>query len=194
MAQLSDAWSLALTNLQTAKHGCRYRALRMLSSEAAARKVIAPGSIDVLFIDGLHTYQGVRQVRSRMLHVRALARSRAPTTPIHYHQDIADFTPLLRASGGVVLFNDYKHKLYPGVTRAVHEYVAQTRPYSLVRGEKGRPPGRTNAAVVTTANATETWMQCAWKWQRWIEVVPQRGEGAPPTEDECMKTNQGWVK
>ena len=65
LAQLSDAWSLALTNLQTAKHGCRYRALRMLSSEAASRKVLTPGSIDVLFIDGLHTYEGVRQVHAQ---------------------------------------------------------------------------------------------------------------------------------
>lgn len=65
-----------------------------------------------------------------------------------------------------------------------------------MRGDKGRPPGKTNAAVVTTANASETWKRCAWKSYRWIEVVPRRGEaeGAPPTEDECEESGQGgWL-
>ena len=59
-----------------------------------------------------------------------------------------------------------------------------------------------NAAIGTTANATEVWSACRWKQYRWIEVVPtnvgtQDQEGSltrPPSEDECEETKRVDVR
>ena len=76
----------------------------------------------MVFLDGLHTYQGVLD-------------------------DIQHFTPLVRAPGGILMFNDYQSRMFPGVTQAVQEYVARTNA-SLVVGTRDKTPGAGNAAVV----------------------------------------------
>ena len=86
-------WSLAAD--QFVRAGCRYHMLRTFSTEAAA----ALPAVDFVFIDGLHTYEGVVA-------------------------DIDAYYPKM-AAGGVMIFNDYGSAHYPGVTRAVDEFVAR---------------------------------------------------------------------
>ena len=79
-------------------------------------------TFDVAFIDGLHTYEGVKS-------------------------DIALYKELVKPNGGMLIFNDYGSKAFPGVKKAVNEYVSSIEG-KLVVGTKTLPPGVTNAAVV----------------------------------------------
>eukprot|EP00931_Biecheleriopsis_adriatica_P046440 TRINITY_DN2666_c0_g1_i3.p1 TRINITY_DN2666_c0_g1~~TRINITY_DN2666_c0_g1_i3.p1 ORF type:complete len:412 (+),score=78.51 TRINITY_DN2666_c0_g1_i3:106-1236(+) len=78
--------------------GCRYILHHKLSLDGAAE--FAEGSIDGAFIDGLHTYEGVRD-------------------------DINAWKSKTRA-GGVLMFNDYGNGPFPGVKKAVQEFAATT--------------------------------------------------------------------
>ncbi len=77
----------------TAPFGSRCVPLVMDSSAAAAE--IEDGSLDFVFIDAEHTYEGV-------------------------YQDIAEWRPKLRP-GGLLSGHDYNGKRFPGVRRAVDE-------------------------------------------------------------------------
>ncbi|CAE7502033.1 unnamed protein product [Symbiodinium necroappetens] len=67
-----------------------------LTSEAAAKR-LPPESLDLVFIDALHTYEAA-------------------------HQDILSWAPKVM-QGGIVAGHDYSHH-FPGVIRAVNEFVA----------------------------------------------------------------------
>lgn len=75
------------------KHKGRYTVLRGMSEDMA--KEVAPSSLDVVFIDADHSYDGVSS-------------------------DIAAWMDRV-SSGGWIGGHDYKHPRYPGVARAVHE-------------------------------------------------------------------------
>eukprot|EP01062_Namystynia_karyoxenos_P071227 TRINITY_DN66646_c0_g1_i1.p1 TRINITY_DN66646_c0_g1~~TRINITY_DN66646_c0_g1_i1.p1 ORF type:complete len:303 (+),score=76.07 TRINITY_DN66646_c0_g1_i1:79-987(+) len=80
-------------------HGCRFRLIQALSVDAARK--FADGSLDAVFVDGLHTYDGVSA-------------------------DIQAWEPKLRR-GGAFLFNDYyafsRKQMFPGVKRAVDQWA-----------------------------------------------------------------------
>lgn len=74
--------------------------------------------IDVIFIDGLHTYEGIKA-------------------------DIEAWVPLVR-SGGLVMFNDYNDHFANSVVKALNEHVNATG-VTLVQGKRNVPPGLGNA-------------------------------------------------
>ena len=120
----SQAWAAALALEMRAKYHCRYRLLHALSVPAAA--AFADRSVDVLFVDGLHTEAGVTA-------------------------DLHAWWPKL-AGDAIVLFNDYdpgSGALHPGVASAVHAMMkARGFPRdALYVGGKGRAPGQSNAAL-----------------------------------------------
>ena len=122
----SRAWATALAMDAEQRHGrCRYRMLHTTGEAAAA--TWADGSVDILFLDGLHTEAGVMA-------------------------DLTSWWPKLTPNEAVVLFNDYDTAVgarHPGVARAVHTFLkarGQTRA-DLCVGGKGRPPGEGNAAL-----------------------------------------------
>lgn len=120
--QLSRAWAKGMAFDFQEKFGCRCQLLYAKSLEAAPH--FADGSLDAAFIDGLHTYRGV------------LA-------------DIQAWWPKLSSHGGVMLFNDYASSHYPGVERAVKEFMqARGLKRHIAVGHRGRPPGWRNAYVV----------------------------------------------
>ena len=92
--QAGQAWAdaLVLDQHRAEGPGCRYHLIKEFSSAAAPLlfKALGNHSVHFLFIDGLHTYQGVVN-------------------------DITNFLPLV-AAGGVVIFNDYGGG-FTGVTR-----------------------------------------------------------------------------
>ena len=134
-AAAGDAWAdaLLLDAHRPSGPGCRYHLLKNFSHDAAALlgAALGPGSVEYLFIDGLHTYEGV---------VR----------------DIRDYVSLVKR-GGVIVFNDYgtttngkpnAKPMFPGVTQAVDEFVAAQRPpLRLEVGSLGKPPGVSNAGI-----------------------------------------------
>ena len=122
----SRAWAAALAMDAAARHApCRYRMLHTTGEAAAADH--ADGSVDVLFLDGLHTEAGVAA-------------------------DLTSWWPKLTPDEAVVVFNDYDTATsarHPGVAKAVHAHLkarGQTRA-DLYVGGKGRPPGEGNAAL-----------------------------------------------
>lgn len=119
---LSLWWAHGLLYDQTMKHGNRYHlvhALSVVAGHAFLEKNVE--KFDVAFIDGLHTYEGVKD-------------------------DIILFEQLVKP-GGVLIFNDYGNGAFPGVTQAVDEFVVKTGA-KLIVGAKGIPPGVTNAGIV----------------------------------------------
>jgi hypothetical protein len=116
---LSDAWAYALAFDGHAAFGCRYHLIKLSSNAAAAAlaRALGPQGLDFVFVDGLHTYEGVVD-------------------------DINLYAPLMRP-GGVMVFNDYGGTTFPGVTRAVDEF-ANARGLNLVIGDVGRGPGAMN--------------------------------------------------
>lgn len=67
-------------------------------------------SLDAVFVDGLHTYEGVVD-------------------------DIKAFAPKMK-KGGLLIFNDYGTGLFPGVTKAVQEFAEKEGKDINVIGEK----------------------------------------------------------
>ena len=119
-SQLSRAWAQAMAFDFREHFGCRYHMIHAKSLDAAP--YFATHSLDVIFIDGLHTYEGT------------LA-------------DIRAWWPKLSPDGGLMIFNDYGSKGFPGVKRAVQTFM---RPFKLTAkvGKHGVPPGHRNAYVV----------------------------------------------
>ena len=124
-SEFSAAWANALVNQQTGLYGCRYGMMKHLSSDAA--KFVEDGSVDVLFIDGLHTYEG------------ALA-------------DVSNYWPKMK-NKGLVIFNDWG-TFFPGVKRAACEFVTP-KGFEIIIGADDFGPGQTNAAVVIGMQARE---------------------------------------
>ena len=116
------AWGFGLLYDHRLKYGCRYHLLKGYSTDVAndllAREDI--DNFDVAFIDGLHTYGGAKS------DIRAYMRLMNP--------------------GGIMLFNDYMHPSFPGVTKAVDEFVKDMKAHLIV-GDENNPPGEGNAAV-----------------------------------------------
>jgi len=74
--------------------GCQLRMYRLKSAEAAP--LFEDGSVDAVFVDGLHTYDGVTE-------------------------DIQAWRNKVK-KGGSLIFNDFNdEKMFPGVKRAVEE-------------------------------------------------------------------------
>ena len=78
----------------------RPRVMFLITTSADASSMIADKSMDLIFIDGDHAYEGV-------------------------NDDIALWTPKLR-DGGILSGHDYDDSLHPGVVRAVNELVDRT--------------------------------------------------------------------
>eukprot|EP00614_Pseudopedinella_elastica_P008353 CAMPEP_0172592822 /NCGR_PEP_ID=MMETSP1068-20121228/11907_1 /TAXON_ID=35684 /ORGANISM="Pseudopedinella elastica, Strain CCMP716" /LENGTH=235 /DNA_ID=CAMNT_0013390035 /DNA_START=247 /DNA_END=954 /DNA_ORIENTATION=+ len=114
---LSDAWALALGAEGRHKHGCRYHMFHMGSVEAAP--FFDDSSVDVAFIDGLHTYEGV------------LA-------------DLRAWWPKMNPAGSLFLFNDYNHPEFPGVKKAIDEFLG-SKGFSATVNPNDLPPGKENA-------------------------------------------------
>ena len=100
--QFSKLWSDAMTyDIVTRKSLCNYALINGYSTEAS--KHFKGESIDFLFIDGLHTYEGVMA-------------------------DCNAWWPKVR-NGGTIMFNDYGCRrpnkcAFPGVTKAADECLA----------------------------------------------------------------------
>src|SRR5947199_248547 len=74
----------------------RYALLRLRLARARVRgSCLLPEGLGLVYVDGLHTYEGVRR-------------------------DIADWLPFVEPDG-LVVFDDYANPDWPGVARAVDE-------------------------------------------------------------------------
>jgi len=100
-ANASDTWAQAMLSY-LGEFGCRFKLHHGLSTEVA--KHFPDNSIDCLFIDGDHTYQGVKD-------------------------DIAYYYHKIKF-GGVFMFDDYGQP-FPGVIKAVDAFT-QHYNYTLV--------------------------------------------------------------
>ena len=89
---LSDLWARGMVSELTTAHGCRYRLIHKKSLDGVV--AFANASLDVAFIDGLHTYEGIVD-------------------------DLVSWLPKVKPNGGAVVFNDYGKKVFPGVKKAV---------------------------------------------------------------------------
>ena len=136
-AEFSLAWAGALIARQQQQgRGCRYHHHLNRSTDAAGS--FANGSIDVLFIDGLHTYDGVRadleaywpKLKHRSL---LILNDWVPHWTCPCHDSVSD-----------------RHKTcgcaFPGVKKAACAFLA-TKGLERQIIEEG-PVGMTNAAVV----------------------------------------------
>ena len=90
-AGFSKNWAAAMVHnmVATQGHGCRYSLIHAKSVQGALSFPTA--SLDVAFIDGLHTYEGVVE-------------------------DLKAWRPKLK-EGGLMLFNDYDDPHFPGCVR-----------------------------------------------------------------------------
>ena len=129
-SSISDAWATALAYEQSHAHRCRYALLHNTSRAAAVS--FEDGSVDVLFIDGLHTYSGVAG-------------------------DLRAWWPKVR-SDGLIILNDMPRVMFLDVTRAAVDFFSglHVLPRFYI-GDIGTPPGQYNTAIVlgeTDANNT----------------------------------------
>eukprot|EP01065_Artemidia_motanka_P018591 TRINITY_DN2190_c0_g1_i5.p1 TRINITY_DN2190_c0_g1~~TRINITY_DN2190_c0_g1_i5.p1 ORF type:complete len:308 (+),score=51.94 TRINITY_DN2190_c0_g1_i5:46-969(+) len=95
--QFAEAWGDAIS-YDNRMHGCRWRQIRGYSPAEAAG--FADESIDFIYLDALHTYEGLRD-------------------------DILGWYPKVK-KGGLIMFDDYQPEggaLFPGVAKAVHEFL-----------------------------------------------------------------------
>lgn len=128
----SQMWGRALAADGYRQFGCRYHLVKLKSVEAAPvlARAIGSSSIDFVFVDGLHTYEGVVD-------------------------DIAAYAPIMRP-GGVMIFNDYGGE-FGGVTQAVDEFVSKHGLTLVVGRDSYGPGGMTsyglyNAGVILPRN------------------------------------------
>ncbi len=123
--KFSRVWADALFHEMRTKFGCRYHLYHNYSIAAAASfpDVFA----DAIFIDGLHTYEGVKE-------------------------DIDAWTKKTKV-GGILVFNDYNSKKFPGVKKAVDEFTTK-HSLRLVVGGTGSGPGSSNAFFVNLDGKT----------------------------------------
>ena len=118
--ELSDAHAKAIASRMDELYGCRFHLLHRTSARAAP--LFEDGSVDLIFVDGLHTYEGVRD-------------------------DLHAWLPKLNPQTGILVANDYgREGKFPGVTRAVDEFFRGLG--RRVVGSFKRPPGGTNGYVV----------------------------------------------
>ena len=115
----SRAWAAAMLDDQHRRHGCRYHLIFAKSLDAVGQ--FADGSLDVAFIDGLHTAEGVTA-------------------------DMVAWWPKV-APGGAMIMNDYQYPAFPNLTRAVDAWASQHGLHLKV-GKRGLAPGIWNAMVV----------------------------------------------
>jgi len=94
----SALWANALA-FDTGTRFCGRYTLHHATSDAGA-KLVAPHSVDAVFIDGDHTRVGIER-------------------------DIATWADVVR-KGGIMLFNDYSSS-FPGVVEAVNAFAARTQ-------------------------------------------------------------------
>ena len=117
--ELSQAWANGLAAHGHFRHKCRYHLHHMKSTEAV--QYFEDGSVDVIFVDGLHTYEGVRD-------------------------DLHAWWPKLNKEDGIAIFNDYeKSATFPGVRKAVDEFMVSKGLKARISAE---PPGAQNAYVL----------------------------------------------
>ena len=117
--ELSQAWADGLAAHGYFRHKCRYHLHHMKSTEAV--QYFEDGSVDVIFVDGLHTYEGVRD-------------------------DLHAWWPKLNKVDGIAIFNDYeKSTTFPGVRKAVDEFMQAKGLQARISAE---PPGAQNAYVL----------------------------------------------
>ena len=115
---LSEAWAHGIAHDFRSRFGCRAHIFHNFSLSAAP--LFDDGSIDVAFIDGLHTYKAL-------------------TADLHaWWPKVAD--------DGVIILNDYGTKRHPDVARAAKAFFNPLGAHICV-GAKGRPPGHRNAWV-----------------------------------------------
>jgi len=94
----SYAWAAGLAYEFRQRFGCRYHLYHEKSVNASI--YFDDGSADAVFIDGLHSYEGVAN-------------------------DIRAWRPKVKP-GGLMLFNDYgdrSGRMFPGVSKAVGEFA-----------------------------------------------------------------------
>ena len=137
--EFSNAWAAALVMEQREqKRACRYHLHRKLSTEGAAD--FADASIDVLFVDGLHTYEGV------LSDLEAYWRKLKPRSLLILN----DWKPPSTCRCADCWKKARTHRCCPcaftGVRRAGCEFLASKALETRII-EEG-PVGRTNAAVV----------------------------------------------
>jgi predicted O-methyltransferase YrrM len=89
----SNAWSRAILH-HLKEFECRFQLHKGLSTDLS--KHFSSDSVDCVFIDGDHTYEGVAR-------------------------DIISYVPILKP-GGLLMFDDYGAEDFPGVKRAVKEF------------------------------------------------------------------------
>eukprot|EP01065_Artemidia_motanka_P018590 TRINITY_DN2190_c0_g1_i4.p1 TRINITY_DN2190_c0_g1~~TRINITY_DN2190_c0_g1_i4.p1 ORF type:complete len:312 (+),score=59.26 TRINITY_DN2190_c0_g1_i4:46-981(+) len=95
--EFAKVWGDALS-YDNRMHGCRWRQIRGFSPAEAAG--FPDESVDFVYLDGLHTYEGLRD-------------------------DILGWYPKVK-KGGVVMFDDYQpdgDAPFPGVTKAVQQFL-----------------------------------------------------------------------
>lgn len=117
--EFSSAWANGLLHQQRKNHGCRYSMIKALSNDGA--QFIPDQSLDVLFIDGLHTYEGVKN-------------------------DLHNYWPKLK-SQSLLIFNDWTSK-FPDVAKAGCEFLESKGWPDVIIGRRQSPPGFSNTAVV----------------------------------------------
>ena len=118
---LSQAWASGLAAHALHRHGCRYQMFHMKSTEAS--QYFEDESIDVIFVDGLHSYEGVKD-------------------------DLHAWWPKINKAHGIMLFNDYeKEEAFPGVRKAVDEFMAAQGLRARIAPDRA-PPGPQNAYVL----------------------------------------------
>ena len=116
----SLAWAEAMAYDFRRHFGCRYHLFHAKSLEGAPH--FENNSLDAIFIDGLHTYEGLLD-------------------------DIRAWWPKLSTKGGLMIFNDYGSRAFPGVQKAVQTFMSPLGLQVKV-GKLGKPPGHRNAYVV----------------------------------------------
>jgi hypothetical protein len=103
----ADAMESNLNPIADASHAT-YRLHHKKSLDAAPD--FSDASLDAVFVDGLHTYEGVVD-------------------------DIKAYTPKIK-KGGLLMFNDYGAGNFPGVTKAIQEFAGKEKKEISVIGQQ----------------------------------------------------------
>lgn len=122
-SSLSRAWAQGMAHDFRSRFGCRVHVIHNFS--LAVAPALADESVDVAFVDGLHTYDAVAA-------------------------DLHAWWPKLASDGGVMILNDYGTRNHPDVAKAAGAFFGRLSKRICV-GAKGRPPGHRNAWVLKGA-------------------------------------------
>ena len=122
-ASLSHAWARGIAHDFRSRFGCRAHVFHNFS--LAVAPVFDDESVDIVFVDGLHTFEALTA-------------------------DLHAWWPKLAADGGVMILNDYNSNLrearHPGVYKAAKAFFGNTT--KICVGAHQRPPGHRNAWVL----------------------------------------------